>query len=82
VGKSWASTSPRLQPVWRPPQAPWRRLGGVSHRLDTVVRKLDTIPSLLREAWDAGRSGRRAEARGRVLAARMRGGLALWIRGT
>jgi hypothetical protein len=60
VGKSWASKSPRLQPVWHPPQAPWRHLGGVSRRLDVVVRKLDAIPSLLREAWDAGRFGRRA----------------------
>jgi hypothetical protein len=51
--------SPTLQPIWRPPQAPWRHLGGVSHQLDTVVRKLDAIPSLPHKAWDAGRSGQR-----------------------
>jgi hypothetical protein len=56
MGNSWASASPGLQPVWSPPQAPWRRLGRVSHRLDVVERKLDAIPSLPREARDAGGS--------------------------
>jgi hypothetical protein len=75
TGKSWALASPRLQPVWCPPQAPLRRLGGVSRRFDVVVRKLDAIPSF------CARHGTRVDLagvwrRGGVLRRRV------WWRGT
>jgi hypothetical protein len=77
AGKSWASALPRLQLVWRPPQAPWRHLGGVSHRFDAVVRKIGRHSILPREARDADGSGWRAEAQGHAPKSRM----VAWHRG-